>query len=205
MCRDVKKKKICPATAAIIHDKWNLGHGCYSCLPALLVSRSHQWASNRLKTLFLSTSKAFPWIPSENRGVLCTCFWVFFERGCAAAGGLSGTEPALLFLSTFSSFQSSLMCCVVLFFLIALVPTHSPTCARSCGSFSSVLTAHVYLITSLVFPLCSASIKLCFYILLFLFFLYVPPAALHLRPFVRADVYGEHVFIPGIFSTLLPP
>lgn len=34
---------------------------------------------------------------------------------------------------------------------------------------------------------------------------YVPPAALHLRPFVRADVYGEHVFVLGVLPDLLSP
>lgn len=43
-CRDVKKKKkkkesvmwqLFTTAAAIIHDKWNLGHGSYSCVPDL--------------------------------------------------------------------------------------------------------------------------------------------------------------------------
>lgn len=103
-------------------------------------------------------SNAFPLIPSENRGVLCTCFWVFFEWVCAAAGGLSGTEPALLFLSASSSFQSSLMChCTSAhpFPLLRSVLWLLFLCA--CGS-------HV----SHYFP--GISTMLCFHYSLFLFF-----------------------------------
>lgn len=106
-------------------------------------------------------SNAFPLIPSENRGVLCTCFWVFFERVCAAAGGLSGTERALLFLSASSSFQSSPMC--------HCTSAHPFPLLRSVLwlLFLCACSSHV----SHYFP--GISTMLCFHYSLFLFFAFV--------------------------------
>lgn len=70
-------------------------------------------------------SKAFPLIPSENRGVLRTCIWLFLER--RACSTFSFPLPA---------------------------------------AFKAMLTAHMHLITSPVFPL------FCFHYSLFLFFLH---------------------------------